>query len=109
MNPIWKNLFAVFGISSCLVGCMEITTVTLNELEELKNKCQEPKVSAWYYMGTNKNYHYFIHNDLPKPKVYRIDKNEMEVKDIFEYNKDRKKWRLMNWGIRNSGDTMLNY
>ena len=63
---------AILLLALFVGGCDEAQTVSRAELEKAKSEWQEPKLSTWYYMGSEGSYHYFSHVDLPETKIYRI-------------------------------------
>ena len=90
-------------IIACLIhvsGCASHHTVTRTELEQLKGRWNEPKVSAWYYTGSEDGYHYFHHDDLGNdPRDVRISELELLWRDAFPLTRDRRRWRALDWGV----------
>lgn len=83
-----------------LLGCASPQTVSRAELDDLKRHWQEPKVSAWYYMGSRDGFHYFHHDDLGGgPKDFRISEAELAWADPFAFTRRRDHWRSLDWGV----------
>src|SRR5262245_2778401 len=83
-----------------LVGCASPQTVSRAELERLKARWQEPKVSTWYYVGSKDGYHYFHHYDLGRnSKHFRISSAELSWPDPFPLTQRRSDWRRLDWGV----------
>jgi hypothetical protein len=93
------------GLGALLVlGCTHPQMVNLTELESLKCRWNEPKVSTWYYVGTRDGFHYFHHHDLGKhEKDFRISQAELSWQPTFPLTGDRKKWQPLNWGVYERG------
>jgi hypothetical protein len=89
------------GLAALLVlGCTHPKVVGLAELESLKCRWHEPKVSMWYYAGTREGFHHFYHYDLGKDeKSFRISQTELSWQPTFPLTRDRKKWRSLDWGV----------
>ena len=68
------------------------------ELDKLRCEWQEPKVSQWFYIGSENGYHWFIHRDLPEDKFYRVSISEYEIENPIIIMNDQSKWVLMPWG-----------
>lgn len=94
-----KKIYSIFLLSTIILGCQEIRTVTRTELENAKARWTEPKVSIWYYMGTKEDFDYFIHEDIDKTVIYRIKSNEITLDGRFKFSTNRKNWRFMRWGV----------
>lgn len=92
--------FLTAAIIVFCVGCTTAPIVTSGELDYLKTKWQEPKVSIWYYVGSKDSYHYFTHKDLGGTKTYRISEAEQKMADPFFLTSDETSWRIMFWGAR---------
>ena len=83
-------------------GCwgprIETQVISSKELNILKCKWQEPKLSQWFYIGSEDGYHMFIHRDLPKDKYYEIKITEITIEFPKIITSDESKWVLMPWG-----------
>jgi len=82
-----------------LVGCDKYQTVTKAQLEKAKSEWQEPKVSIWYYVGSQDGYHHYLHRDLPEDQLYRVSESEFNQTDQFPITRNDKKWKVMPWGV----------
>jgi hypothetical protein len=93
------NIIGSVFILFVIAGCQHVQTVTKVELEKAQTHWQEPKVTAWYYMGTKEEFDYFIHIDLGKDTIYRVTSSEIQIENPLSYSLKRKEWRLMPWGF----------
>jgi len=91
-------LVGVIGL--LVVGCAYPQTVTRADLETLKSRWHEPKVSMWYYVGSRDGFHYFHHDDLgEEEKDFRISQAELSWQVTFPLTRNREKWQPLNWGV----------
>jgi hypothetical protein len=60
---------------------------------------KEPKVTIWYYTGSDIEYHYFRFIDLGETKGYRVKREEMQIDAPYPLSKNRKDWRVMLLGL----------
>ena len=97
-----RRIYGMWGVALALLlaGCTELRTVSKTDLDEAKQHWKEPKVSAWYYMGTSGGYHHYVHCDLSERTVFRVSEHHLVQKDPFPYTRNRGKWRMMPWGAR---------
>lgn len=91
-------IVVALSLGVALTGCA-VETVTKAQLEEARARWQEPKVSIWYYTGSEDGYHYYTHYDTPGTRRYRISEKEWVQKDPFPRTWNQKKWRVMSWGV----------
>lgn len=98
-NTVFIALF--FLIALQVLGCHRQKAITVNrtELEEAKSKWNEPKVSIWYYIGSEDGYHFYLHRDRGGDMFYRVSEAVLEQKDTFPLTRIKKKWTLMHWGV----------
>lgn len=95
-----RNVAAIIPVL-VLLGCASSQTVSRVQFERLKTQRQEPKVSAWYYVGSKDAYHYFHHDDLgDDQKDFRISEAELPWQDTFPLTRRRSHWRALDWGVR---------
>jgi hypothetical protein len=96
---------SLVGVCVLLVlGCTHPQLISLTELERLKCRWHEPKVSMWYYVGTREGFHHFRHDDLGNDeKDFRISQAELSWQSTFPLTKDREKWRRLKWGVSERG------
>ena len=84
------------------VGCysqkIDVPVISAQELEALKCTLQEPKLSQWFYIGSENGYHMFVHRDLPEDKFYNIAMSEYKIEDPIIISNDESQWVLMPWG-----------
>jgi len=97
-----KSIIYLFAIAALfvIVGCDDVLTVNLSELEKVKSEWQEPKVSIWYYLGSQDGYQHFLHHDINDDIIYKIPESELPIDDRFSLTRDRNKWRVMPWGTQ---------
>lgn len=92
----------IFALLFVTTGCwgpkIDVQTVTGNELNKLKCEWQEPKLSQWFYAGSEDGYHMFVHRDLPKDKYYEVKITEYQIDSPRILTADESKWILMPWG-----------
>ena len=94
-----RNVAAIIPVL-VLLGCASSQTVSRVQFERLKTQRQEPKVSAWYYVGSKDAYHYFHHYDLgDDQKDFRISEAELPWQDTFPVTWRRSHWRALDWGV----------
>jgi hypothetical protein len=97
-NVMLRSLALVFAV--LIAGCANPQTVSHAQLEHLKTQRREPKVSAWYYLGSKDGFHYFHHEDLGSAKKdFRISETELSWQDTFPLTRDRSSWRSLDWGV----------
>jgi len=94
-----KKVLVIF-LALLLAGCNEPQLVTKNELMELTQKWNEPKVAIWYYTGSDDEYHYFRFVDLGETKDFKVRRDELEIKDTYALGTKRQGWRVMPWGTQ---------
>src|SRR5258706_8515456 len=83
-----------------LLGCAHPQTVTRPDMDQLKARWHEPKVSLWYYTGSKDGYHYFHHDDLGHDKKdFRIAATELSWTNAFPLTSHRNSWRPLDWGV----------
>jgi hypothetical protein len=85
-------------ITGCWQPKHDVQTITAKELNEIKCEWQEPKVSQWFYAGSEDGYHMFVHRDLPKDKYYNVRMTEYKIDDPTILSADESQWILMPWG-----------
>lgn len=97
-----KTIYILFAVLLIFTypGCKSAAIVSGNELMELTKHRQEPKVAAWYYMGTKDNFHFFAFYDLGfyGAKYFKTASDDLDITERFPYTSDRTKWRVMPWG-----------
>jgi hypothetical protein len=84
--------------TACWHPTMALQTITAKELNKIKCEWQEPKVSQWFYVGSEDGYHMFVHQDLPKDKYYNVSMNEYHIDNPIIISSDESLWVLMPWG-----------
>src|SRR5438094_9181409 len=100
MRKGYLSLFVALCTAMATCGCNnKVQTVTPKELEELKLRYQEPKLSTWYYMGTKECYHYFAHQDLPQEHYYRGAEVSLKWQSVAPFTTHRAKWAQLPWGV----------
>ena len=91
-------ILTIFVIASCLPNKEDVPIITFEELDKLRCEWQEPKISQWFYIGSENGYHWFIHRDLPEDKFYRVSISEYKIENPIIIMNDQSKWVLMPWG-----------
>ena len=91
-------LILLLTVSGCDWLSVEYEEITQDELNQLKCAWQEPKVSQWFYIGSEDGYHMFIHRDRPGDKHYKIKISEFTIAKPMAITSNEAKWRLMPWG-----------
>jgi hypothetical protein len=85
-----------------IIGCysnkIDVPIINFSELETLRCQAQEPKVSQWFYIGSENGYHWFVHRDLPEDKYYLISISDYQIEDPKIIMNDEAGWVLMPWG-----------
>jgi hypothetical protein len=104
-RPSSGSAAVLVGLSVLLVqGCTHPQMISLTELESLKCRWHEPKVSMWYYVGTRDGFHHFHHHDLGRDEQdFRISQAELSWQPTFPVTRDREKWRRLDWGVHELG------
>ena len=85
-------------VSGCdwLYGDFEV--VTLNEFNRIKCEWQDPKVSQWFYTGTEDDFHFLVHRELSGDKHYKIKTSELTIDETTYVSSNEAKWVKMPWG-----------
>ena len=91
-------LILLLTIPGCDWLSVEFQEITREELNQLKCELQEPKVSQWFYVGSEAGYHKFIHRDLPGDKHYEIKISALTIDQPMAMTSNEAKWKLMPWG-----------
>lgn len=88
-------------VTVCWYGCFkrqETQIISLAQLNKIKCEWNEPKLSKWFYIGSEDGYHMFVHRDLPEDKYYEIKITEYQIDNPIILGTDESKWVLMPWG-----------
>ena len=94
------NIFTlILALSMFLCGCQETREITYQQLMKRTEEWKEPKVAIWYYMGSDDEYNYFYFQDLNIEETYKVLRDEMHLEHNFPLTKNRKKWKVMPWGV----------
>jgi hypothetical protein len=91
-------LLVLLLVAGCWRSNEEIQIITAKELNEIKCKWQGPKMSQWFYVGSEDGHHLFVHRDLPKDKYYNVKMTEYHINNPMVISGDESKWILMPWG-----------
>ena len=91
-------LIWLLTIPGCDWLSVEFEEITREELNQLKCEWQEPKVSEWFYVGSEAGYHKFVHRDLPGDKHYEIKISAFTIDQPMAMTSNEAKWKLMPWG-----------
>ena len=91
-------LIWLLTIPGCDWLSVEFEEITREELNQLKCEWQEPKVSEWFYVGSEAGYHKFVHRDLPGDKHYEIKISALTIDQPMAMTSNEAKWKLMPWG-----------
>ena len=91
-------LIWLLAIPGCDWLSVEFEEITREELNQLKCEWQEPKVSQWFYVGSEAGYHKFVHRDLPGDKHYEIKRSALTIDQPMAMTSNEAKWKLMPWG-----------
>jgi hypothetical protein len=91
-------LIWLLTIPGCDWLSVEFEEITREELNQLKCEWQEPKVSQWFYVGSEAGYHKFVHRDLPGDKHYEIKISALTIDQPMAMTSNEAKWKLMPWG-----------
>ena len=91
-------LIWLLTIPGCDWLSVEFEEITREELNQLKCEWQEPKVSQWFYVGSEAGYHKFGHRDLPGDKHYEIKISALTIDQPMAMTSNEAKWKLMPWG-----------
>lgn len=86
-------------LSLFIYGCKTAKTITFQQLMKYTQEWQEPKVAIWYYVGSDNEYHYFYFHDLNMDERYKVLRSEISLQYNFQLTKNRKKWKVMPWGV----------
>lgn len=85
-------------VTGCDWLAEDFKVITLQELNSLKCEWQEPKVTRWFYIGSEDSYHKFIHRDLQGDKHYKIKILEFKVDNPKYVSSNEANWVIMPWG-----------
>jgi len=88
----------LFLAAGCYSQKIDVPVISAQELETIKCKWQEPKLSQWFYVGSENGYHMFVHRDLPEDRFYNIEMSVYNIEDPIIISNDESKWVLMPWG-----------
>src|SRR4051812_49925142 len=87
------------------LGCTSPQSVSRTQFDHLKTERHEPKVSAWYYVGSKDRFHHFHHDDLgDDQKNFRISETELLWRGAFSLTRRPEKLRFVDW--RGFGDLL---
>jgi hypothetical protein len=91
-------LMLLISISGCdwLYGDFE--PITLEDFNRLKCEWQDPKVSKWYYTGTEDGSHLLVYRDVQGDKHYKIKVSELKIDNPKHVSSNEAKWEKMPWG-----------
>jgi hypothetical protein len=102
MRMVFMRMTIIFILLLTVTGCEwlseEFEVITLDELNRLKCEWQEPKVSKWFYIGSEDGYHLFIHRDLPGDKHYEIKISDFTIDEPMNVSSNEANWVIMPWG-----------
>lgn len=85
-------------VTGCDWLAEDFEIITLDELNRLKCEWHEPKVSRWFYIGSEEGYHILIHRDLPGDKHYKIKASDFKIDDPIYVSSNEANWLTMSWG-----------
>jgi len=99
---VFMRMAIIFILLLTVTGCEwlseEFEVITLDELNRLKCEWQDPKVSQWFYIGSEDGGHLLVHRDRPGDKHYEIKISEFAIDKPMATTSNETKWRLMPWG-----------
>ena len=72
-------LFLLVLAAGCWETGIETQKISVAELDDLKCKWQDPKMSQWFYVGSEVGYHMFLHRDLPGDKYYEVKMTDYKI------------------------------
>ena len=78
-----KILLSIFTIL-IFTGCTNI--VTVDEYSAIYNRNLPLTGFHSYYLGTDNNYHYLTSGNVMGSNLYRIKKEDLEIKNSYPYN-----------------------
>lgn len=88
----------MLAITGCDWLSEDFEEISSGELHNIKCVWQEPKVTRWFYIGTEDGYHKFIHRDLPGEKRYQVKETEFIIENPKHISSNEVNWVLMPWG-----------
>jgi hypothetical protein len=92
-----RSLRLVALMAMLTVGCAR--TVSRQELHALEWQGNNEDLNAWWYMGSNADYHYLHNVRILTVRNVRIAEDQMPLKRTFPLTLNKKRWVRLPMGL----------